>query len=68
MKTFQNNTAFFTSAIISILAIIVLSAYITLFLPPKFTELIVENTKNEAVRVSNHLVSLFSNLFQGNNL
>lgn len=58
MKLFNKNILILY-VLISILAIVVLPAYVFFFLPSKFTELIVENNKNEAVRVTNHLISMF---------
>lgn len=48
-----------TYVLIAIFSVIILPTYIILFIPPKFTDLIVENTKDEAIRVTNHLVSMF---------
>ena len=58
MKLFKNNILL-TYSFLSVLAIVILPAYVYFYLPPQFTELIVENTRNESVRVANHLISMF---------
>lgn len=44
---------------LSLAAVLVLPTYLYLTVPPQFRDLIIENTEKEAVRVSNHLVSMF---------
>ncbi|MCB2183566.1 MAG: diguanylate cyclase [Desulfobulbaceae bacterium] len=48
-----------TFLLLTLIGVVVLPTYIIFYISPQFNKLIVENTELEAVRVANHLVSMF---------
>lgn len=50
--------------LLSLAAVLILPTYIYFFLTPKFTELTIEGTEQQARQVSNHLISMFFSGYQ----